>query len=184
MVRRGGDVTAAQSDRAQHAVRYRGVPVRPQGLGTGQGGQAGRLGVGQSAGGQVYPCAQDGHRRLGRDAVQRLAVDGAEDLLRLVELAQVHQGGGERQQRLDIARIGRDPRALARGVTQQRERLADLAGVPADDRAGDQGRRGGTAVMLARVGEDGAGRRAGELVVQPGQGLQVRGRGLVFQVAR
>ena len=116
--------------------------------------------------------------------MQRLVVGGAEDILRLVELAQVDQGGGERQQRLDIAGIRRDPGAVARGVAQQAEPLADLAVVPGDDRAGDQGRHGGMAVMLAGVGKDGAGHRPGELVVQPGQGLQMRGQRLVSQVVR
>ena len=62
--------------------------------------------------------------------------------------------------------------------------VADLAVVPADDRAGDQGRCDGVAVVLAGGGQDGVGQRAGELVAQPGQGLQVRGQRLVPQVAR
>jgi hypothetical protein len=92
--------------------------VRPQRLRGGQGSLACGGGVGQPAGGQVDTGAQDRQRRLGRDAVQRLAVGGVQDLLRLVELAQVDKRGGKRQQRLDIARIRRDPGTLARGVTQ------------------------------------------------------------------
>jgi len=38
--------------------------------------------------------------------VQRLAVGGVQDLLRLVDLAQVDKRGGKHQQRLDLARIG------------------------------------------------------------------------------
>ncbi len=126
--------------------------------------------------------AQDGQRRLGGDAVQRLVVRGVEDILRFAELAQVDAGGGEREQRLDMAGIGGDPGAVAGRRTEQLEPVADLAVVPAEDRAGDQGRRGGVAVVLAGGGQDRVGYRPGELVAQPGQGLQVRGHRLVPQV--
>ena len=110
-------------------------------------------------------------------------VRGAEDILRLAELAQIDQGGGEREQWLDLASIRSDPGAVPRGVAQQLEPVADLAAVPADDRAGEQGRRGGGAVVLARGRQDGVGYRSGEFVAQPGQGLQVRGQRLVPQAA-
>ena len=119
---RGREVAAAQLDHGQHAVRGRGVPVRAEGLGDGQGRLAVGGGVGQPAGGQVDAGPQDGQRRLGRDAVQRRVVRGAKDILRLGELAQVDQGGGEREQRLDMAGIRGDPGAVARGVAQQLER--------------------------------------------------------------
>src|SRR5206468_2090915 len=68
------DVAAAQFDRAQHAVRGRGVPVRAEGPGGGQG----RLDVGGSvwyaAAGQVDAGAQDGQGRLGRDVPHRRVV--------------------------------------------------------------------------------------------------------------
>ena len=72
---------------------------------------------------------------------------------------------------------------MPRRIAQQLEPVADLAAVPADDRAGEAGRRGGVAVMLAGGGQDGVGYRPGQLVAQPGQGLQVRGQRLVPHVA-
>ena len=53
---------------------------------------------------------------------QRRIVRGAEDVLRLAELAQVDQGGGEREQRLDMAGIRRDPGAVPRRIAQQLKR--------------------------------------------------------------
>ncbi len=38
--------------------------------------------------------------------MQHLAASGAQDFLRLAELAQIDKRGGERQQRLDMACIG------------------------------------------------------------------------------
>ena len=116
--------------------------------------------------------------------MQRLVVRRLEEILRVVELAQVDKGGGEREQRLDMAGIRRDPGAVACGITQQREPFADLAVVPADDRAGDQGRYGGMAVALAGGGQDGVGYWPGEPVAQPSKGLQLRGHRLVPQVVR
>ena len=136
-----------------------------------------------SAGGQVDAAAQQGQRRGGRDVPQRWAVCGAEDILRVVELAQVDQGGGEREQRLDLAGIRRGPGAVPRRITQQLEPVADLAAVPADDRAGEEGRRGGVAVVLAWSGQNSVGYRSGEFVAQTGQSLQVRGQRLVPQAA-
>ena len=168
-------------DGPQDAVRGRGVPVRAEGPGDGQG----RLGIGgglrRPAGGQVEAGTQQGPRRLGGDVLQRRIVRGAEDILRLVGLAQVDQGGGEREQRLDLAGIRRDPGAVPRRITQQLEPVADLAAVPADGRAGEQGRRGGPAVVPGRGGQDGVGHLAGQVVAQPSQGLQVRGQRLVPQ---
>jgi hypothetical protein len=114
---RGGDVAAAQLDHAEYAVRRRGVPVCPQRLGGGQGILGGVGGVGEPAGGQVNPRMQDGQRRLGGDAAQRAVVGGVQYVLRLVEPTQVDQPGGEGEQRLDVAGVGRDPGAVARGVT-------------------------------------------------------------------
>ena len=105
MLGRRRDVAAAQLDDAQHAVRGRGVPVRTKGLGDGQGRPAIGGGLSQAAGGQVDAGAQDGQRRPGRDVLQRRVISSAEDVLRLAELAQVDQGGGEREQRLDMAGI-------------------------------------------------------------------------------
>ena len=119
----------------------------------------------------------------GRDILQRRIVRGAEDILRLAGLAQVDQRGGEREQRLDMAGIRADPGAVPRRITQQSEPVADLAAVPADGRAGEQGRRGGVAVVLARGGQDGAGYLARQVVAQPTQGLQVRGQRLVPHIA-
>ena len=141
-------------------------------------------GVSQPARGQVDAGAQQGQRPLGRDVLQRRVVRGAEDVFRLAELAQVDQGGGEREQRLDMAGIRRDPGAVPRRIPEQLKPVADLAAIPADDRAGEPGRRGGVAVMLAGGGQHGVGYRAGEFVAQPGKGLQVRGRRLVPQAAR
>ena len=84
----------------------------------------------QPAAGQVDAGTQDGQRRLGWDAVQRLGVRGLEDVLRLVKLAEVDEGGGQHEQRLDMAGIGRDPATAAYGVTEQLEPVADLALVP------------------------------------------------------
>jgi hypothetical protein len=72
---------------------------------------------------------------------------------------------------------------VSRRIAQQLEAVAGLAVVPADGRTGEQGRRGGVAVVLAWGVQDGAGYRAGEVVTQPGQGLQVRDQRLVPQVA-
>ena len=70
---------------------------------------------------------------------------------------------------------------MPRRITQQLEPVADLAAVPADDRAGEQGRRGGVAVVLAGGGQNGVGYRAGVFVAQPAESLQVRGQRLVPQ---
>ena len=93
--------------------------------------------------------AQDEQSRLGWDAVQRRVVGGVQDAVGFVELAEVSKEGSEREQRLGMAGIGRDPGAVAGGITQQPERFADLAVVPGDDREGHQGRHDSMAVMLA-----------------------------------
>ena len=121
---------------------------------------------------------------MGWDAVQRRVVGGAEDTVGFLELAEVDKGGGEREQRLGMAGIGRDPGAVAGGIAQQPERLADLAVVPGDDRAGGQGRHDGMAVMLAGVGKDGVGQGPSDSVARPGPGQQVRGQRLLAQAVR
>ena len=74
--------------------------------------------------------AQDAQCRLGWDAVQRRVVGGTQDAVGFLELAEVDQGGGEREQRLGVAGVGGDPGTVAGGITQQPERLADLARCP------------------------------------------------------
>jgi hypothetical protein len=165
------EVAAAQLGHRQHAVRGRGVPVRAEGRGDIQGRPGVRGGGGQAAVGQVDAGAQHGQRRLGWDVLQCRVICGAEDILGRVELAQVDQGGGEREQRLDLTGIRADPGTVPCRIMQQLERVADLAAVPADDRAGDTGRRGGGAVVLGVGSQDAVGDRAGEFVAQPGQGL-------------
>jgi hypothetical protein len=86
----GRDVAAAQRDHAENAVRGRGIPVRPEGLGGGQGRLAFGGCVAQPAVRQVRAGAQDRGHRVCWDAVQRLVVCGPDDARRLIELTQVH----------------------------------------------------------------------------------------------
>ncbi len=181
---RGRDVAPTQFDHAEHAVRGRGVPVRAEGHGDIQGRLAIGGGLGKLALGELDPRAQQGQSRPGRDAVQRRLVGGVQDAAGLLELTQVDQGGGEREQRLDVAGIRGDPGSGPRRVAQQPERVADPAAVPAEDRAGEPGRRHGAAGVLAGGGQHGPGYLAGKLVAQPGERLQVRGQRLVPQVVR
>ena len=175
-------VAAAQRDHAQDAVRGRGVPEAPSVSAVARARPAASpASASRPLARWIRPARWT--RCLGRDSVQRLGVRGLEDVLRLVELAQVDQGRGEREQRLDLAGIGGDPVAAAGRVAQQREPVADLALVPADDRAGDQGRDDDMAAVPGRDGEHGARRRPGELVAQPGQGPQQRGHRVVAEAA-
>jgi hypothetical protein len=64
----------------------------------------------------------------------------------------------------------------AASVAHQLKGLAHLPEVPVGHRAGDQRRHDHVIVMLFVRGEDGAGGRSGELVMQFGKGPQVRGR--------
>ena len=139
-------------------------------------------GVGQPPGGQVDAGAQDGQSRLGRDALQRRLVGGAQDAVGFLQLAQVDQGSGEREQRLRVAGIGGDPAVAAGGIAQQVQGVANLSVVPGDNRAGDQGRCRDGAAMPTGSGQHGVGRRPGELVAQPGQRLQMPYQRLVPQV--
>ena len=132
----------------------------------------------------IWMRAQNGQHRLGWDAVKRLVVRGPQDTLRFVELAQVDKGGGKREQRLEVPGIRGDPAAVTASIAEELEAFADVALVPADDRAGDQGRQGGMTVVPARGGEDGVGYGPGELVAPPGSCLQLRGHRLVSQVVR
>ena len=68
------------------------------------------------AAGQVDAGTQDAQRGLGWDAVQGAGVRGVADGLGFVELADVDEGGGQREQRLDVAGIGGDPAAASGGV--------------------------------------------------------------------
>ena len=110
---RGREVSPAQRDHAQNAAGDPGVPVGRQRLGGGQGGLGFDGGVGEPARGQVHARAEDRRDRLGGDAVQLVVAGRPEDAVRLVDLAQVHQGGGQRQQRLGVAGIRRHPGAAA-----------------------------------------------------------------------
>lgn len=179
-----GDVATAQRYHAENAVCGRSVPVRPHGLSNGQSRLACGGGVAQPAVSHMDARAQNGQHRLGWDAVKRLVVRGPQDTLRFVELAQVDKGGGKREQRLEVPGIRGDPGAVAASITEQLEPFADLALIPADHRAGDQGRHYGMTVVLAWGGKDGVGHGPGEFVAQPGNGLQLRGQRLVSQVAR
>ena len=103
---RRGQVAPAERDQAEYPVRGAGMPERSERFGDGQPvlGRGGRLR--ELAGRQADPRAQDGQRRLGRDAAQPLVVCDPQDLLRLVKLTQVNQGGCEREQRLRLAGVG------------------------------------------------------------------------------
>jgi hypothetical protein len=131
------DVAAAQCDQTEDASRGRGTPVRPEGLSGFQCPLRVGVGVGEPAIDQVDARAQDRQRRLGGDAVHRLAAGGVQDLLGLAELAQIDKGGGQHQQRLYMTSIAGEPGAMARGVAHQPERVADLSLVPAGHRASD-----------------------------------------------
>src|SRR5262249_60714780 len=111
-----------------------GVRVGSGGSGGGRGGMAGGGGGGWAAVGEVDGGGQEGQSRLCWDAVQRRMVGGVQDAVGFVELAEVDKGGSEREQRLGVAGIGGDAGAVARGVTQQPERFADLAVVPGVER--------------------------------------------------
>ena len=95
------------------------------------------------------------------------------------ELAEVDQGGGERQQRLSVAGIACDLGRAARSLAQGLQRFADLPLVPAAHRASDEGRGNGLPVMLAPGGEDGVGGDPGQLVMRFCQRPQLRGGGLI-----
>ena len=129
--------------------------------GGGQGGLGFDGGVGEPARGQVHARAQDRRDRLGRDALQLVVAGRPEDAVRLVDPAQVHQGGGQRQQRLGVAGIRRHPGAAACRVTQGLQCLADPALVPADHGAGDVSRRDDLVAVVAGGGEDSACQTAG-----------------------
>jgi hypothetical protein len=105
----------------------------------------------------VHPRADDRRDRLGRDALQLVVAGRPEDAVRLVDPAQVHQGGGQRQQRLGVAGIGRHLRAAACRVAQGLQRRADPALVPADHGAGDVSRRDDLVAVVTGGGEHGAG---------------------------
>jgi hypothetical protein len=125
---------------------------------------------------------KDGKRHLGWSAMRHLIVGSLENVLCFLELAQIDERGGQREQRLDMASIGGEPAAVACSVAEQFEPFGDLALVPGDDRTGDQGRRDGMAIVLTGDGKDSFGHGSADLVVQPGKSLQLRGQRPVSHV--
>ena len=116
--------------------------------------------------------------------MERLGICGPDDAVRFVQQAQVHKACCEGEQRLDVAGIRRDPPGAPCRVTDEPERFADPAFVPADHRAGDVRRGDNLAAVLLRGGKDcGCYPARGVVVARPGSRLQVRDDRVVPEAA-
>ena len=119
---RGREVAAAQLDHASTLCAVAAYPCAPRARAMARAARAVGGGVGQPPAARWMRARRMDSAAWAGMSVQRRVVRGAEDILRLAELAQVDQGGGEREQRLDMAGIRGDPGAVPRRIAQQLER--------------------------------------------------------------
>ena len=182
MPARGAEISLAQRDHAEDRVRERAVDAGAECIGDVQRG----LGFGARVIGpahrQVHPGPQDRRDGLGYAGAQRAhAVGrGVDDRLGLAELAKVDEPGGQREQRLEMPGVGRDPARSPRGLAGEMQSLVKTAAFPAHH--GEYAQRPGQRrfAVLPGCGQDvlGQAARAG-VFAERGQRLKLRDDDLV-----